>query len=331
MAALRLTLACGDYDRTRALEEGEVRADGIELTYLRLPVEETFFRMLRHREFEVAEMSLSSYVVAMQQDLQQPCAFVAIPVFTSRMFRHGSVYCNAVAGIDAPEDLRGKRVGTPEYQLTACVWVRGILAEYHGVPVDSVTYLTGGQETSGRVEKQALDVPVDIRGIPPGSTLSSMLAAGEIDALHTPRVPSPFVAGDRRVRRLFPDVVAAEQEYFAKTRIFPIMHVVVLRRDVYTAYPWVAQSLTKAFVQAKRVAAERIYDSSALRFMEPWMNQHLEQARDLLGDDYWSYGLDANRDVLATFLRYHHEQGLSRRQLTPEELFAPESVESAVI
>jgi len=326
--SLRLTLACGDYDRTRALEEGEVRADGIELTYLRLPVEETFFRMLRHREFEVAEMSLSSYVVAMQQE---PPPFVAIPVFTSRMFRHGSVYCNADSGIDAPEDLRGRTVGTPEYQLTACVWVRGILAEHHGVPVDSVTYVTGGQETPGRIEKQRLDVPVDIRSIPAARTLSSMLAAGEIDALHTPRIPRPFAAGDPRVRRLFPDVIAAEKRYFASTGIFPIMHVVVVRRDVYTAYPWVAQSLCKAFVEAKRVAAERIYDSSALRFMEPWLNQHLEQARDLLGDDYWSYGLDANREVLATFLRYHHEQGLSRRLLAPEELFAPESVESAVI
>jgi hypothetical protein len=326
--ALRLTLACGDYDRTRPLEEGDVRADGIELTYLRLPVEETFFRMLRHREFELAEMSLSSYVVTLQHE---PSPFVAIPVFTSRMFRHGSVYCHAQSGIDGPEDLRGKRVGTPEYQLTACVWVRGILAEHYGVPVDSVTYLTGGQETPGRIEKQSLDVPVDIRGIPPDRTLSSMLAAGEIDALHTPRIPRPFAAGDPRVRRLFPDVVAAEKSYFARTGIFPIMHVVVMRRDVYTAYPWVAQSLSKAFVEAKRVATERIYDSSALRFMEPWLNQHLEQARDLLGDDYWSYGLDANRDVLSTFLGYHHEQGLSQRLLTPEELFAPESVESAVI
>jgi hypothetical protein len=326
--ALRLTLACGDYDRTRPLEEGDVRADGIELTYLRLPVEETFFRMLRHREFELAEMSLSSYVVTLQHE---PSPFVAIPVFTSRMFRHGSVYCHAQSGIDGPEDLRGKRVGTPEYQLTACVWVRGILAEHYGVPVDSVTYLTGGQETPGRIEKQSLDVPVDIRGIPPDRTLSSMLAAGEIDALHTPRIPRPFAAGDPRVRRLFPDVVAAEKSYFARTGIFPIMHVVVMRRDVYTAYPWVAQSLCKAFVEAKRVATERIYDSSALRFMEPWLNQHLEQARDLLGDDYWSYGLDANRDVLSTFLGYHHEQGLSQRLLTPEELFAPESVESAVI
>jgi hypothetical protein len=325
-----LTLACGDYDRTRALEEGSVRADGIELTYLRLPVEETFFRMLRHREFEVAEMSLSSYVISLQSD-RSP--FVALPVFTSRSFRHGSIYVNSEAGVTAPEELRGKLVGTPEFQLTAAVWARGILADHHGVPVDSVTYLTGGQEQPGRIEKAPLDLPGNIRveRIPADKTLSRMLAEGEIAALYTPRIPRPFVARDPRVRRLFSDVIAAEQAYYGTTKIFPIMHVVVVRRDVYDRYPWVAQSLYKAFVLAKEDARERLYDSSALRFMLPWLNQQLEQAEQLLGGDYWSYGLEANYHTLATFLRYHHEQGLSGSLVSPEELFAPESIESAVI
>jgi len=327
---LRLTLACGDYDRTRALEDGSLRPDGIELTYLRLPVEETFFRMMRHREFEVAEMSLSSYVISMQAD---PAPFVALPVFTSRMFRHGSIYLNTAAGINTPEDLRGKPVGAPEYQLTAGVWIRGILADHYGVPVDSVTYYTGGQEQAGRIEKASLDLPDNIRveHISPEKTLSDMLARGEIAALYPPRIPRPFAERDPRVGRLFPDVIDAEKAYFAASGIFPMMHVVVIRRDVYESCPWVAQSLYKAFVLAKDQVFERLYDSSALRFMLPWLNQHLEEARDLLGDDYWSYGLDANRDALATFLRYHHEQGLSRRLLQPEELFAPESTESALI
>jgi 4,5-dihydroxyphthalate decarboxylase len=327
---LRLTFACGDYDRTRALEEGTIRPDGIELTYLRLPVEETFFRMVRHREFEVAEMSLSSYVVSLQAD---PAPFVALPAFTSRMFRHGAVYCHADAGITGPEDLRGKLVGTPEYQLTAGVWMRGILADRHGVPVDSVRYLTGGQETPGRVEKAALDLGgrANVERIPVGKTLSAMLAEGEIDALYTPRLPSPFAAGDPRVRRVFADSVAAEKEYYAATGIFPIMHVVVVRRDVYERHPWVAQSLYKALLAAKQEAFANLYDSSALRFMLPWLNHDLEQAKALLGEDYWSYGLEANTATLATFLRYHHEQGLSRRLLAPAELFAPESTESAVI
>lgn len=328
MARLRLTLACGDYDRTRALEEETVRPDGIELTYLRLPVEETFFRMVRHREFDVAEMSLSSYVVSLQQD---PKPFVALPVFTSRMFRHGAVYCHAGSGIEAPADLRGRTVGTPELQLTAGVWVRGILAEHHGLPVDSVSYRTGGQETAGRVEKAGVRTGLDVRAIEPGKTLSTMLAEGEIDALYTPRIPGPFAAGDSRVRRLFTDVVAAEKDYYDRTGIFPIMHVVVLRRDVYERHPWVAQSLYKAFVLAKEKADAELYDTSALRVMSPWLIQHLEEARQLLGRDYWSYGLAANRDVLTTFLRYHHEQGLSPRPVTPEELFAPESTESALI
>lgn len=330
MARLQLAFACGDYDRTRALHEGTIQPDGIELHSLRLPVEETFFRMMRHREFDVAEMSLSSYAVSLQAE-EPP--FVALPVFTSRMFRHGGIYCHAGAGIAVPEDLRGKVVGLPEYQLTACVWIRGFLADRHGVPVDSVRYRTGGQETPGRIEKAGLDLGgrVDVAPIEAGATLSALLAEGGIDALYSPRIPSPFAAGDPRVRRVFPDVVAAEKKYYAETGIFPIMHVVVVRRDVYERHPWVAQSLTKALHLAKREAAATLYDSSALRFMLPWLNQDLEQARALMGEDFWSYGLEANAANLATFLRYHHEQGLSRRLLDPAELFAPESTESFVI
>lgn len=330
MARLHLTFACGDYDRTRALAEDTVRADGIDLTYLRLPVEETFFRMMRHQEFEVAELSLSSYVLSLRAD---PAPFVALPVFTSRMFRHGSLYCHADAGITKPEDLRGRRIGTPEFQLTACVWMRGILADRHGVPVDSVSYFTGGQETPGRVEKAGVDLPDSLRvtRIPEDRTLAAMLADGEIDALCTPRVPSPFAAGDPRVQRVFPDVVAAEKEYYAATGIFPIMHVVVIRRDVYDRHPWVAQSLYKALLTARDLAYDSLYDTSALRFMLPWLTPQLEEARTLLGRDYWSYGIDGNRDALTTFLRYHHEQGLSERLRQPEELFAPESLEAAVI
>jgi len=329
MSQLRLTFACGDYDRTRALAEGTVRADGIDLNYLRLPVEETFFRMMRHREFEVAEMSLSSYVKSLDAD---PAPFVALPVYTSRQFRHAGIFVNADAGIERPEDLRGKVVGTPEWQLTAGVWIRGILADQHGVPVDSVRYVTGGQETPGRVEKAAVDLGERIRiePIPAEDTLSAMLADGRIAALQSPRVPSSFVPGGR-VRRLFPDPVAAEKEYFAQTGIFPIMHVVVVRRDVYEQNRWVAQSLTKALTLAKRKATAELYDSSALRFMLPWLIPGLEEARALLGEDYWSYGLAANEPALAGFLRYHHEQGLSRRLREPHELFAPEATESFVI
>ncbi len=328
MSRLHLTFACGDYDRTRALEDGSVRPDGIDLTYLRLPVEETFFRMLRHQEFDVAEMSLSTYVATLDRS---PRPFVALPVFTSRMFRHGGIYLNADAGIEKPSDLVGKRVGSPEFQLTACVWIRGILAEHHGVPIDSVTYYTGGQETPGRIEKGKVDTGLDVRPIPQGATLSQMLANGDIDALHTPRVPNPFRDRDPRVRRLFDDVVGVEKEYFAATGIFPIMHVVAIRREVYEQHRWVAQSLYKACQIARDDAYARIYDSSALRFMEPWLIQHLEESKQILGQDYWSYGLADNEKTLDVFLRYHHEQGLSQKRYEPADLFAPETSESFVI
>ena len=334
MNRLRLAFACGDYDRTRALAEGTVRADGIDVNYLRLPVEETFFRMLRHREFEAAEMSMSSYVASMFATGDPSTSpFVALPVFTSRMFRHGGIFVNADAGIERPEDLVGKVVGSPEYQLTACVWIRGILAEHHGVPVGSVRYVTGGQESPGRVEKATVDLGgrAEVSRIDAGRTLSAMLAEGEIDALYSPRIPGPFTAGDPRVRRLFSDVVGAEKAYWAATGIFPIMHVVVLRRDVYEASPWVAQSLTKALTLAKREAEANLYDSSALRVMLPWSLQELEATKALLGEDYWSYGLAPNVATLEAFLAYHHEQGLSPRLVSPAEMFAPESVESFVI
>lgn len=328
MSNLHLTLACGDYDRTRALEDGSVRADGIDLTYLRLPVEETFFRMLRHREFDIAEMSLSTYVATLDRE---PRPFVALPVFTSRMFRHGGIYINAQAGISEPADLRGKRIGQPEFQLTAGVWIRGILAEHHGVPVDSVTYFTGGQETPGRIEKGKVDTGLDIRPIQAGTTLSQLLADGDLDALYTPRVPSPFRDRDPRVTRLFPDVVAVEKEYFAATSIFPIMHVVVIRSDIYERHRWVAQSLYKAFLTARDQAYGRIYDSSALRFMEPWLIQHIEEARTLLGQDFWSYGIAENEKTLDVFLDYHHQQGLSAVRYEPADLFAAETTEAFVI
>jgi 4,5-dihydroxyphthalate decarboxylase len=327
MSRLALTLACWNYDRTRALMEGGVRPDGIDLTYLNLPVEETFFRMLRHREFDVAEISLSSYTVSL---FREPRPFVAIPIFPSRFFRHSSIYINAKSGIREPKDLIGKRVGTPEYQMTAPVWIRGILSEHYGVPVTSVRYRTGGEEEPGRGEKIKLDLPASIQVEPigPAQTLSKMLADGEIDALYTARMPSTFRTQPEKVKRLFPDFAAVEKQYFRDTGIFPIMHTVAIRRDVYEANRWIAQSLCKAFNEAQRVAYEDLYVTAALKAMLPWLTSHVEETRALMGEDFWPYGLARNRVTLATFLRYHHEQGLSKRLLQPEELFAPETLEA---
>jgi 4,5-dihydroxyphthalate decarboxylase len=326
MSQLRMSLGCWNYDRTRALMDGSVQPQGIDLNYLNMPVEETFFRMLRHQEFDAAEMSLSSYTVSLFKP-QRP--FVAIPVFPSRFFRHSCIYVNANSGIREPRDLIGKRVGNPEYQMTAPVWIRGILSDHYGVPVDSVTYCTGGEEEPGRPEKLKLDLPANIRVEPIGETqtLSQMLLDGEIDALYTARMPSTFRTGGGRVRRLFDNFVDVERQYFRDTGIFPIMHTVAIRTEVYQANRWVAQSLYKAFLEAQRQNYEDLMETAALKTSLPWLTAHVEETRREMGDDFWPYGLDRNRKTLETFLRYHFEQGLSKRLLTPDELFAPEALE----
>ena len=327
MGNIRLTLACWNYDRTRALADGRVPVDGVDLTYLSLPVEETFFRMLRYHEFDAAEMSLSSYVMSLFSGAPP---FVAIPVFPSRSFRHSCIFVNRHSGISEPKDLIGKKVGSPEYQLTAPVWIRGILSDEYAVPVAGVKYFTGGQEEPGRIEKMKLSLPtqIQIQQIPAEKTLAKMLDSGEIDALCTPRIPSTFLHGSGSVRRLFENHAEVEREYFRKTRIFPIMHTVVIRRDIYEKHPWVAQSLCKAFVLAQRETYRDLYEAAALKYMLPWLLQHVEETRVMMGQDFWPYGFEPNLHTLETFLRYSHEQGLSKRQLNPRELFAPETFES---
>ena len=327
MSKLKLTLSCWAYDRMRALQDGRVRAEGIDLNFLDLPVEETFFRMLRNREFDVAELSLSSYTVSL---FREPRPFVAIPVFPSRMFRHSCIFISTKSGIREPKDLIGKRVGTVEYQMTAPVWIRGILQDEHGVPVESCEYYTGGMEEPGREEKLKLDLPpgIRVRHIGPDKTLSQMLADGEIDALESPRMPSTLHTHPDRVKRLFENYVDVERAYYRKTKLFPVMHTIAIRRDLYEANPWIAMSLYKAFVQAQKIAYEELYETAALRTMLPWMIAEIEEVRRDMGHDWWPYGYEPNRLALDTFLRYHHEQGLSKHRLQATELFAPETLEA---
>lgn len=326
MAKLQLSMACWDYDRTRALADGTVRPDGIDLNYMTLPVEETFFRMLRHQEFDISEMSLSSYCVTLMRD-KPP--FIALPVFPSRYFRHSCIFVSAKSGIREPKDLIGKKIGTPEYQMTAPVWIRAILEDEYGVDHTSVEYYTGGEEQTGRDEKVKLDLPpaVRVRPIGPQQTLAQMIASGEIDALHTARAPSTFYSQPQAVQRLFPDFVEVERAYYRKTRIFPIMHTVVMRREVYEKNRWIAQALYKAFKEAQRLTYESLKETAALKAMLPWLSAHVDELIREFGPDWWAYGLESNRHVLETFLRHHHRQGLSKRLLKPEELFAPEALE----
>lgn len=327
MSKLRLSLSCWNYDRVRALADGRVQPEGIDLNFLDHSVEETFFRMLRYREFDVAELSLSSYTVSL---FREPKPFIAIPVFPSRMFRHSCIFISTAAGIREPKDLAGKRTAAPEYQLTAPVWSRGIMADEFGVKVEECPHFTGGQEHPGRVEKLKLDLPPAFRvtPIPADKTLSRMLADGEIDVLHSPRIPSTMHSEPHKVKRLFDPYVEVERDYFRRTKMFPIMHTIAIRRELYEANPWIAMSLYKAFAEAQRICYREIYETAALRNMLPWMIAEIEMVKRDMGDDWWPYGFEPNRRTLETFLRYHHEQGLSRHRLDPMALFAPETLDS---
>lgn len=327
MSRLNLSLACWGYDRVQGLVDGSVPVDGIDLTFMPLDVEEIFFRSLRHREFDVAELSLSSYSMTLTRD-NPP--FIAIPVFPSRFFRHSCIFVSTKSGIEKPSDLVGKRIGVPEYQMTAPVWIRGILQDEYGVDPASVTYCTGGEEEPGREEKLKLDLPDKFRIEPigPDKTLSRMLADGEIDALYTARAPSTFYREPGKVRRLFTNFVDVEKAYFGRTGIFPIMHIVAIRREIYERHRWVAQALFKAFVAAQRQCYEDLLVSASLKTMLPWQIAAVEETIATMGEHWWPYGIDENRKALETFLRYHNEQGLSPKRLVIEDLFAPETFEA---
>jgi 4,5-dihydroxyphthalate decarboxylase len=315
---LSLTFAVESYDRIRALQDGRVQPEGIDLNLLYLPVEETFYRQARYREFDVSEMSLSSFLLTL--DAEDP-PFVGLPVFPSRMFRHQSIYVNKDSGITSPADLAGKRVGVPEYQLTAVVWQRGILAEHHGVPVESVKYFTGGMEQPGRFEKIKLNLPPEISVTPIAAdqTLSALLAAGELDAVYAAGEPVGFGTLPQ-LGRLFEDFQSAEIDYYRKTGIFPIMHVIAVKRSVHEAHPWIARSLTKAFNESLEIAYADLAQRNALKVMLPWLARHLDETVSVLGPRYWDYGLEVNRHVLETFSRYSHEQGLAARPRAAEDI-----------
>jgi 4,5-dihydroxyphthalate decarboxylase len=319
----RVTLACGATDRTLPLILGDVRPAGIDLTFLRMYPEEVFWRMTRHAEFDAAEMSLSSYILRRSRGDD---AALAIPVFTSREFRHSCVWVRADSGIQAPTDLKGKRMGVPEYQMTAAVWIRGFLSDDYAVAPSDLEWYCGGLYQRGREEKLPIHVPgVDIRVIDESQTLSQMLLDGELDAIMGPRPPSGFPGP--HVRRLFEDFKTVEADYFKRTKVFPIMHTVVIRRDVLDREPWIARSLYDAFCESKRRAMAELAEPVVLFTTLPWQIAEVENTRALMGDDYWAYGVEPNRATLETLMRYSCEQGLAQRAVAIESLFAASTLD----
>jgi 4,5-dihydroxyphthalate decarboxylase len=327
MRRLELSIAVGDYDRVRPLVDGSVLLDGVDPVFMLLEPEEIFFRAFRHAEFDICELSMSSFTV---KTANGDSPYVGVPVFPSRAFRHNAIYVRTDRGIERPEDLKGKRIGVPEYQVTANVWVRAILEDDHGVKPSNVTWVRGGYDHPGRIEKIALRLPPDVRveDAPEGSTISGLLASGEIDALIGPRAPSCFVNRHPQVRWLFADPEAAGAAWYRRSKIFPIMHIVGVRRTLCERHPWLPAAVMKAFEQAKSRALLKLGDVAASKVTLPFVEEHLLAARRLMGEDFWSYGLEANRHVLEVFLRRHHAEGLSSRLVSPEELFHPSTHEA---
>ena len=324
MSKLKLSIAVGNYDRTRALVDGRVQIDGVELIPHLLSPEEIFFRAFRSAAFDICELSMSSFTVKTAQGTPP---YVGIPAFLSRAFRHTAITVRRDR-IRQPKDLKGCRIGLPEYQLTACVWARAILAD-HGVAPEDVIWVRGGLEETGRPEKIAIDLPASVRieAAPGDKSLSQMLAAGEIDAIVAPRLPSCFETHPD-VGWLFDDPVAAATEYYSRTGIFPIMHITGIRRQLVDAHPWLPMSVFKALEAAKAAAMSELLDTSATKVTMPFVEEQLARTRALMGADYWSYGLEANRATLEAFLAAHHAQGLSERLVSPDELFDPSTHDS---
>jgi 4,5-dihydroxyphthalate decarboxylase len=326
MAKLQLSVAMGDYDRTRALYDGRVQFDGVDPVYMLLNPEEMFFRAMRSRDFDIAELSFSSYLVKHSRG-ESP--YIAVPVFLSRAFRHTSIYVRRDR-IRKPEQLRGCRIGVPEYQLTAIVWARALLQDEYGVKPSDCTWVRGGIDTPGRPEKIRLELPPDVRleSAPEGKTITQLLDEGGIDAFIAPRPPGASALRNPDVGWLFDDPTAAATDFYRRTGVFPIMHVLGIRKELAQMHPWLPGAALKAFTQSKQAALELLGDTSATKVTLPFVEEQLQSARELMGDDFWSYGVAPNRLTLETFLRHHHSQGLSPRRLALDELFHPATYES---
>jgi 4,5-dihydroxyphthalate decarboxylase len=312
MRKLELTLACGRYDRTQPLIDGRVQPEGVELTFLPLRPGETFWRMLNHGEFDVSEMSLSSYTILRSEG---DTRFIAIPVFPSRIFRHSAIYVRSDSGIDRPEQLKGKRVGVGDYQMTAAVWVRGLLAHEYGVAPEEIVWVTGKPIRS-------IKPPDGIRleSIPADTTLEVMLEDGKIDALVSVMIPHTL---GRTIRRLFQDSRKVEIEYYKKTSIFPIMHTLVLKTSLYEQKPWLAVSFYRAFCRARDLAHQSMYDTDALTVSLPWVINEVEATHRVFGPQIWDYSIEGSLPTLSALVAYLDEQRLSQRRMSVHELFVP--------
>lgn len=317
MKDIKLKMACWDYDRTRPLIDGRVRPDGIDLDISVMRPREAFTRMLEREEFDIAEVSLASYARLKAEGDRR---FVGIPVALSRMFRHSCIYTRAGAGIEKPQDLRGRRVGAVQLDSTGVIFIKGMLAHEYGVKPDRVQWVVGGLEVPAEVKAPARGHG-DVERLTPHETLKTAFDRGAIDAVISNHIPSAFLQGAPEMVRLFPDFKAVEQAYYRRTGLFPIMHILAMRAERHREQPQAAASIFDAFCRARDIALGGLYDTDALRLALPWLIDHVEEARRLLGADYWTYGKEANRAVWDAFCGYQVEQQLSARAVSADELF----------
>jgi 4,5-dihydroxyphthalate decarboxylase len=323
MARLRLTFASCRYDRMEALRAGDVAVEGIDLDMrVFASGREIFDRMVGDRAFDVAELSASEFISLTGRG---DCPFVALPVFPSRVFRHGYIFVNTRAGIRVPRDLEGRRVGVPLYTQTAAIWARGHLMHDHGVRLDTIRWVQGAVEhggTHGKPHAPPLLKPVALEANASGRSLEELLAAGEIDALVGSRKP-PTLGQSPEIARLFPDFRAIERAFHLRTKIFPIMHLVAIRRELYDQHPWIAASLYKAFVESKALALTRMRYGGSLSVMLPWLMSEVEEVDALFGGDAWPYGIAPNRPTLEALVQYMVEQHFIARAISIDDLFVP--------
>jgi 4,5-dihydroxyphthalate decarboxylase len=316
--ARQITFACGDYDRTHPLIDGSIKPEGLELNWFTLPYHEVWTRMLNYYEFDASELSLSSYLIG--RTMGKP--LIALPIFPARAFRHSCIFVNAKSGIKEPRDLNGKNVGLAEFQQTATVWIRGTLQHEYGVDLESIHWHTWAKT------RMEIEMPgrFKMSQIPAGKEPDQMLIKGDLDAIICANLFPSMLNGHPAIRRLFEDYPAVEAAYFKKTGIFPIMHTVAMREDLWKESPWIAVSLFKAFQRAKAEAYSRLNDLSPYRVSLVWFRNPVQQQKEVLGDDPWPYGLAKNRHVVETLMGFLHEQGLAPKKLPVEELFAPNTL-----
>jgi len=325
MSRLEITYAASDYEHTRDLTRGDIEAEGIDLRYLNLQIEETFFRFIKFREWDVSEMSFGKYIALKSQDDD---TVTAIPVFPSRVFRQSSLFVLPDSEIRDASDLRGKKIGVPEWAQTASIYTRGWLVHSMGIPLQEIDWIQGGVNDAGRQEKVKLKLPDGVSYTPrPDKSLTQMLFDGEIDCIMSAHPPAPVEQGDDTIVHLYPNYQEVEEQYYKDTGIFPIMHVIAMRGDVFRENRWIAMNLLKAFTEAKDRAMFRVQEMTATRVPYAWCYEGAQRARKLFGDDFFPYGIEPNRTTLEAFLQYGFEQGVCQRKVEVEELF-PEEVQA---